>query len=158
MKKILMPLLLFISGCGNPSLSGVVTTSTPTYFDTYRLFSDSVGITMTNAAAVGTEISTNLSRSYVDFTAYPQVRAQFASSLGTAAVLCRIEYSTNDGTSWSTLVSDFASSTTVNGSTKSSWATVPTAARGDVLVRAMIVGDGVLDPVIRYVSLDVSTN
>lgn len=148
-------LILGLASCGNPSLSGVPQS---TLYETVRLFVDSVGTTMTNAPAIGTELTNNSSRAYVDLTNFVSARGQFSSSLTSTLVTCRIEYSIDDGNNWNTLVSDFAASTVANAAAKSSFTTIPTQARREVLVRALIAGDGVLDPVIRFISLDLSGN
>jgi hypothetical protein len=147
---------LAFSGCGNPSVEYNPQTETSTIepISETTLFSDAVGITMTNAAAAGTEPSGNISRASIDLTSYSMIRAQFASSLNSALIFCRIEYSLNSGGAWSTLISNFAAAAVVDAHNVSSWATIPTAAKANVLLRAVIVGNGVLDPVIRYVRLE----
>lgn len=158
MRKLLWTLPMFLAACGNPSLSGVpLALPDPKYpvWESVRMLMDATGVTMTNAAAVGTEITNNNSRIYVDLTDFEQARGQFVSSLTSTVVNCRIEYSLNDGTDWVTLVPNWAASAVANTITKSAFATIPTEARTDVLLRALIVGDGVLDPIVRYISLDL---
>jgi hypothetical protein len=151
MKKVaILVLLLLTSSCGNPSLTG-----TTTLWESYRIFNDAAGVTMTNAAAAGAEIPSSASRAYVDLTNFYYVRAQFTSSLGSTTINCRIEYSLNSGASWNTLVPNFAASASAFDANKSDFAVIPSDARGDVLVRALIVGNGVLDPVIGYVGIDL---
>ncbi len=145
----------FAVGCGDPSVEyqQATETSAPQQVFVMSLFSDAAGITMTNAAAAGTELAGNVSRAHIDFSAFTMVRAHFASSLTSATVACRIEYSTNNGSSWATLISNFAASTSANANNNSSWTSIPTGARGEILLRALIVGDGALDPIIKYVRL-----
>ncbi len=145
-------LLLAVSSCGNPSLSGVTQT---TVYETVRVFMDNTGVTMTAAPAIGAEPANNVSRMYIDLTDYASARAQFISSLASALISCRIEYSLDDGSTWNTLVSNFAASAVASTANKSPFETIPTAARTDVLIRAVISGNGALNPIIRYISLDL---
>lgn len=115
------------------------------------LFSDATGVTMTNAAVAGTEPANNISRTVVSLPLATQVRAHFASSLTSATVRLRIEYSLNSGSNWLPLVPEFAASTSANANSLSPWSNIPTDARTTVLLRALVLGDGVLDPVIRYI-------
>ena len=117
------------------------------------LFSDATGITMTNATALGTEPANNVSRAAVSLPQASQVRAHFASSLTWTTIRLRIEYSLNAGTSWTTLVPEFAASSSANANSTSDWSNIPEEAKTTVLLRALILGDGVLDPVIRYIRL-----
>ena len=117
------------------------------------LFSDATGATMTNCAAIGTEIPNVVSRMTVDFTGASMVRAQFASSLTSALIFVRIEYSTDGGSTWSDLVDDFAAGTVANQMNVSAWTSIAGIAQASVIVRAVIVGNGVLDPVIRFVRI-----
>jgi hypothetical protein len=153
MKNIAYILLLLVApSCGNPSLTGVAQT---TAYETVRLFMDNTGVTMTAAPAIGAEPANNVSRTYVDLTYFSSARAQFTSSLANNIINCRIEYSLDDGSTWSTLVSNFAASAVAQTANKSNFETIPTAARTDVLVRGIIVGNGALNPIIRYISLDL---
>ena len=138
-------------GCGGPSVEYAGQLSVPETVLT--LFSDAVGVTMTNAAVAGTELTGNISRTYLDLSTYSMVRGQFASSLTSTLVNCRIEYSLDNGTSWSTLIPNFAASIVANAHNNSPWTNIPSSAKTGVLLRALIVGNGVLDPVIKYVRI-----
>ncbi|MBK9295072.1 MAG: hypothetical protein IPM57_11650 [Oligoflexia bacterium] len=155
MKKIflIITLTLMHVGCGNPSVEYNPSGGSSHPEKVFTLFSDTTGVTMTNAPAIGSEITNNMSRAYVDLATFSQVRGQFSNSLATTLVFCRLEYSLDDGTNWDTLVSDFASNGVANGHAYSDWAEIPSAAKANVLVRAVIVGNGVLDPIIRHVRL-----
>lgn len=152
-KKLLSFLMgvLMLSSCGDPSVQYDPATGIQEIVST--LFSDGTGVTMTNAAVAGTEITNYVSRAYIDLSSYTMVRAQFASSLTSALINCRIEYSLNNGSTWSTLIPNFAASTTANANNNSSWVAIPSDANSGILVRAMIVGNGSLDPIIRYVRM-----
>lgn len=147
--------LLAASGCGNTTVEGLLATEVDSSGLFFTVFQDATGVTMTNAAVAGTEITSNVSRAYADLTGFAEARAQFSSSLTSATINCRIEFSIDNGGSWSVLVPNFAASTTANANSKSAWVTIPSNAATEVLLRAMIVGNGVLDPVIRYVRVEV---
>ncbi len=164
MKKLIgaITFSLLLVGCGDANLSGFqAAAETPEVLQvipiwgSVRLFSDATGITMTNAAiSPGVEISNSLSRMYVYLTDFSEVRAQFSSSLTAQPVQLRIDYSLNNGGAWFTLVPEFTSSATPNDTMLSPYNAIPEEAKTDVLVRAVIVGNGTYDPVIRYISLD----
>ncbi len=148
--------LTMLSGCGDATISGL-SEDTVTEPDVvlFSIFQDATGVTMTNAAALGTEITSNVSRAYVDLTGYSEARGQFTSSLTSAVVNCRVEFSLDNGTSWSVLIPNFAASTVANSNSRGVWGEIPSNAQSSVLLRAVIVGNGVLDPVIRYVRVEV---
>ncbi len=130
-----------------------------TTFQGYSLLRDAVGVTMTNAASNGgTEIINLVSRSQIDFTGMTNVRAQFAHSLDSATIKLRIDFSTSSCATFNAtpLVSAFGAAVGVNNIQTSSFAAIPTAAKTDVCVRAVIIGNGVLDPIVRYITLDVN--
>ncbi len=158
MKKLLLSLPLLLAACGNPSLSGVPLALPDPLYPTYlnvRMFGDNTGVTMTAAPVGGTELTNNVSRMYLDMTDFQQVRGQFVSTLTSTVINCRIEYSLDDGSNWLTLVPNFAASSSANITAKSPYNEIPADARTDVLVRALIVGNGALNPIIRYVGLDL---
>jgi hypothetical protein len=146
---------LVITACGNPSVeySPESSESSGIPETVLTLFSDSAGVTMTNAAAAGTELTGNISRAYIDLSTYTMIRGQFSSSLASAVINCRIEYSLNNGGSWSTLVPNFTAAAVANAHNNSAWIAIPEAAKTGVLLRALTVGDGVLDPIIKYVRI-----
>jgi hypothetical protein len=152
-------LSLFLSGCGDASVAGlaveVVEEDAPSPVMLFTIFQDATGVTMTNAAAAGTEITSLASRTYIDLSSFSQIRAQFTSSLTSSLVGCRVEYSLDDGTSWSVLVPNFAASTVASANTLSTWGDIPEWAKTTVLLRGMIVGNGVLDPIVRYIRVSV---
>lgn len=68
----------------------------------------------------------------------------------------RIEYSTDNGTSWQAtpLVGPVTAVATANANSAGTFVALP-GGLGDVLVRAVVVGNGMLDPRVRYVRLDL---
>jgi len=114
---------------------------------------------MTNAASNGgTEITNLVSRRQIDFTGMTNVRAQFAHSLNSATVKLRIDFSTSSCAAFNAipLVSAFGAAVGANNIQTSSFATIPTAAKTDVCARAVIIGNDTLDPIVRYITLDVN--
>ena len=114
---------------------------------------------MTNAASyAGTEITNLVSRSQIDFTGMTNVRAQFAHSLNSATIKLRIDFLTSSCASFNAipLVSAFGAAVGANNIQTSTFASIPAATKTDVCVRAVIIGNGTLDPVVRYITLDVN--
>lgn len=111
---------------------------------------------MTNPATVAPStggVELPLSRRRVDLFSQEQARTQYqgGSLVGDCAV--RIEYSSDDGSSWSELV---APGPTVNGSNYvviSDWGALPAAALGEILIRATAVGTAALGITIQYVEM-----
>lgn len=127
-------------------------------FDGYALLRDAVGVTMTNAAAAGTEITNLVSRRTVDLTGRTNARGQFAHSLNSATVKLRLDFSTDNCGTWNAtpLVASFGAAVGANNNQTSAFAAIPAAAKTSVCVRAVIIGDGVLDPVVTHVDMDVN--
>ncbi len=127
-------------------------------FQGYSLLRDAVGVTMTNAASGGTEITNLVSRRQIDFSGKTNARAQFAHSLNSATVKLRIDFSTSSCSAFNAtpLVSAFGAAVGANNIQNSSFAAIPAEAKTDVCVRAVIIGNGALDPIVRYITLDVN--
>ena len=160
--RILVAPLLLMLDCG-PAPTGtflreeVPVQPTPAIAEVIiPLVADATGVTMTNAAVAGTEFPNNVSRVQVDLAAYSSIRAHFASSLTSSVIGLRIEYSLNSGSTWTTLVPQFQAGSTANQNNTSAWTSLSASAQTDVLLRALVVGDGVLDPVIRYVRIGIA--
>ena len=146
--------IINILGCGKEvshTFNDTADETQETFEVVTTLFSDAAGITMTNAAAIGTEITSNISRTMVNLEGFTQMRGHFASSLTSAVIACRVDYSIDNGTSWTTLISTFNAGTVANQNSYSGYTAIPTNGKTTVLLRAVIAGDGVLDPIIRYV-------
>ena len=113
---------------------------------------------MTNAASGGIEITNLVSRRQIDFSGKTNVRAQFAHSLNSATVQLRIDFSTSSCAAFNAapLVSAFGAAVGANNIQNSSFAAIPAEAKTDVCVRAVIIGNGALDPIVRYITLDVN--
>lgn len=152
MKKSILACLVLIAGCGNPTLEGIPEVEPDPVFPLMQQFNFATAVTMTNAAVIGTEVPT---RMYIDFSSYSTIRAQFVASTASALVQMRFEYSTNDGGAWSTLIPTLTASAVANTAVKSSYIDIPDDAKREVLVRALVIGNGVLDPICG-VTLDVA--
>ena len=76
-------------------------------------------------------------RVQVDLTSASQVRAyaQIGSNYGPSGAIVYCQYSVDGGTTWKGLTSSASASST--GAHVSTWATVPSGAKQDVLVRAV---------------------
>jgi hypothetical protein len=119
------------------------------------LLAETNGLALSNASNAGTEVASGASRSRLDLGQFSSVRAQFAVDTASAAVRCRLEFSTDDGATWATLIAAFAATASADANNTSAWTNLPAAANREVLVRAMILGNGTLDPRVRYVRLDL---
>ena len=121
----------------------------------YTLLADATGPTMTNTATTpGTEMLLLVSRRSVNWTNKTQFRSMFASSLTSATITLNIRYSTDGGTNWTDLGTPTAASITANANATGSFLSIPAGARGDILISAWIIGNGTLDPLIRYVAVE----
>ena len=120
------------------------------------LLATDVGPLVSNAPAIGIELPLNVSRSRVDLTGFTQARLQYSVDQASALISMRIEYSTDSGTSWQAtpLVAAVTAVATANANSAGSFVALPGGV-GDVLVRAVIAGNGMLDPRVRYVRLDL---
>jgi hypothetical protein len=99
--------------------------------------------------------SRKLTRTVVNLTSFLQARLQFLSSQASSTIKCHLDYSTDNGTSWSTLLADVSASTTADAVSKGSWVSVPAGAKSEVLVRAVVVGNGTLSTIISSVVLEL---
>ena len=117
------------------------------------LLADAVGPTVTDASILGSEPALNCTRRKVVLTSATDYRAQFSASTNSAAVKLRLQYST-DQLIWNNLGSDLAAAATANALNVGGWEQVPAGAKADVFLRALIVGDGVLDPIVRFIAME----
>jgi len=126
-------------------------------FRGFAMLRDAAGVKMTNASAAGAEITNLVSRAKIDLTGMTSARAQFAHSLNSATIKLRVDFSTDGCVTWNAtpLVPSFGSAVNANNNQTSAFNAIPTAAKTDVCVRAVIIGNGALDPVIRYVGIDI---
>lgn len=103
--------------------------------------------TSVSATVGGTEISS--SRIAADLFGKDFARVTLDADALNLSV--RVEYSTDNGSSWDTLVTK--SNAGASGSTTSSFVNIPAGAQTDVLLRAMAVG--VLTTAVRFVEVEV---
>lgn len=134
-------------GGGESSGSGIA-------YREFTLFADAVGATVSNAATTGTEPANNVSRSKLDLTGFSDCRALFISSLNSTLISCLLQYST-DQSSWSDLAPEATAVNVANGVSVGAFGAIPAGAKGDVFIRALVKGNGTLDPIIRKISLQV---
>lgn len=106
--------------------------------------------TITNAASGGTEPTGQVSRLAVDLRNVTHVvgDALFTTTIPHTTGIVRFEYSTNGGGVWSTLLA--MTTTYVANTLKISPVTaVPAGARvADAVLRVVVTGDGVVDPIL----------
>ncbi len=123
----------------------------------FAMLRDAAGVTMTNAPTGGAEITNLTSRTKIDLTNITYARAQFAHSLNSPLIKLRIDFSTDNCATWNAtpLVPSFGSAVGANNNQTSAFNAIPTSAKTEVCVRAVITGNGSLDPVIRYIGIDI---
>ena len=120
------------------------------------LVQDQSDLPINNPPVAGVEVSSNASRTRVDLSAFNEARLQFMVSTNSSAIACRVEFSTDSGANWTTLIGPLSSGTNGNDLNVSAYSAIPAGARGDVTLRAMIIGTGGNpDPVVRTIRLDV---
>ena len=109
---------------------------------------------MTNAPAGGLEPPGQVSRAQLDLRNVTHVVGQSLLSVAPhTSGAVRFEYSVNGGGAWSTLV-DMGTGYTTNTLKISALTTVPAAAKiATCLVRVVVTGDGVVDPVLVRAAL-----
>ncbi len=112
-----------------------------------------------NAALGGTEYNVPRNRVQVDLAGAKEVRAQtVVTSASAVAASVRFQYSTDGGTTWKRLASGLAEcevSITATGLRTGVWLPIDPGAVGDVLVRWIGLGDGVVDPIVSTTRLQV---
>lgn len=111
-------------------------------------------VTMTNASASpGDEPALDLGRVVIDGRRATNFRATAVIGVSVAANGVLFQFSTDGGTAWATLV-DMGTGFTNNVQKVTAWTAMPAAAKVDnLLVRVMVYGDGVADPIIRKAQL-----
>lgn len=131
---------------GNPGIQGPVQFLVPLVV--------SASAALTNAPTAGSEPASQISRESVDLrnTTNAVVTALFSVAPAAAGV-CRVEYSINAGSSWATLADSgapaLANILKIGASTP-----VPAAAKtATTLLRVLVTGDGVADPVLQKCSV-----
>lgn len=122
-----------------------------------KLSLNSVNVALTNLAAAETEFAGNAHRRVrVTLTDADRCRLTArVSTAGSASSVVKAQYSTNGGeTTWADLTP--AVPLNVVGTVGGAWGNVPAGAKGDVVLRLVTVGgDGVADPVVGSVVLEV---
>jgi len=127
------------------------------------LLSDAVGVTITAPPVGGIEIPLNVSRRLTEIRAGMTLKSYFLESLGNSLIGCRIELSRDLFTpTFGTLIADYFSRGVADGLNVSPGKTFTEADEAVFnnvdqvfLIRAMIIGNGVLSPIVRSVVLDI---
>lgn len=113
-------------------------------------------LTYTNAPAGGLEVLTGGgSRVKVDLRNVERVVGEVVTSvIPHATGTVRFEYSLNDGGSWDPLLDMLTGGYSVDGLKVSAPGTIPAAAKtSSTLLRVVVTGDGVVDPVVQRACL-----
>jgi hypothetical protein len=141
---------------GPQGATGAVGPTGPTLFRQFTLLASAdTGFSNNNPPSTGAEVgSTQGTRVRVDLTGFSRVRSQYIVNTNNTAVALRIEFSTDDGATWQTLVPNVVTAG-MNALTVSAFSAIPAAALGDVTLRAVVVGNNNLDPQFRAIRVDV---
>lgn len=117
----------------------------------HLLFFNNEGVLVENANSL--EVPNRASRRVIDLTGKQAIRAQFAHSIADTAIGLSIQYRrAND---WYDLIPRFGDAVAAWANQTSGWYAVPAFENSyDFTIRAIIHGDGVLDPRVTYVELD----
>jgi len=109
-----------------------------------------------DAVGAGTEVPRRLSRRSLDFTETQAVRVQWAHSLSQESIQLRLEYWNPTSLSWKHLTPLFGNPVPAFENQVGVWVSAPVfvIAKYDLRVRAVVVGDGELDPKLTYITLD----
>ena len=111
----------------------------------------------TNAATTGTEFTSPRYRIPIDLASSTEVRGiAVVTTAGLATSLVRWQFSADNGGTWQSLIGTLSQTEVGIGSTGvkvSPWGTLVSAAKADVLVRWVCIGDGVVDPAVCGVRL-----
>ncbi len=114
-------------------------------------------VTATNAALTGTEYLIPRLRVQVDLTPFTEVRGScVVTTAGALASVLRWQFSTDSGTNWQSFqgtLGQIEVDITSTGMKTSVWGAMVAAAKDDILVRFIVVGDGVKDPAVSAVRL-----
>ena len=113
------------------------------------------GIMVTDAGEFGTEIPQLVTRRRVLLEERQAVRVQWAHSLDHVAIKLGIEYFAPTG-SWQRLIVPVGASVPAYENQVGEWYAVPLYGvnQADIMLRAVVYGDGELDPAITYITLD----
>ena len=123
------------------------------------------GVEIPAAAASGTELPNRISRRAIDVTGKSAIRAQWAHNLTVPAdtidqtdiIKLRIEFLRSGTTNtWAGLVPAFGTGVEPFHNQVSAWYGVPVnEIHSNLVVRASVLGNGVLSPKVTYIELDV---
>lgn len=101
------------------------------------------------------EIPDRVGHRTLDLFGKQAIRAQFAHSLQSPSIQLQIQFFRSDVNGWLTLIDAFGADVAPFSNQTSEWLAIPAyEASTDFLVRALIHGDGELDPRITYVELN----
>ena len=110
-----------------------------------------------DAAAAGSNIPNLVDQRTLSFNGRQAVRVQYGHDQDGSSIRLAIWFWDDSIGQWRTLIPAFGSNVVAHQNHTSNWYAVPVSlmGSGNVLVRSQIFGDGVMDPAITYISLDV---
>ena len=121
------------------------------------LFFDNDGIVLTDPGSPGSggAAVVNASRRAMNFTNKQAVRVQWAHTLESADIKLGLEFYRSSTSSWLTLITPEGAAVPPRQTQTSTWYGIPSEDRSDsFLIRAVVHGDGALDPGITFVEVD----
>ena len=115
------------------------------------------GIVVPDADAIGSSIPNFVDQRTLSFKGRQAVRAQYGHNLDGSSIRLAVWFWDASIGQWRTLVPAFGSNVAPHQNHTSNWYAVPLALTtlGNVLVRSQVFGNGVLDPAITYITIDV---
>jgi hypothetical protein len=122
----------------------------------HTLVFSAAGVEVPEAAIHGTELPNRISRRGIDATGKSAIRVQWAHDL-TDTIQLKIEFLRKNTTNtWAVLVPAFGTGVAPFHNQISGWYAIPVNENhSNLVVRAQVLGDGVLSPKITYIELDV---
>jgi len=118
----------------------------------FQLFMVPDGMLIENAAVTGTEPPGAVGRRVMDLKDVQAIRVQFAHNLADTLVRVRLEYLATSG--WLPLIPDSGDLVAAWEPQASLWYAPPKFLPDRVTVRALILGDGAIDPRILFITVE----
>ncbi|MGI0011844.1 MAG: hypothetical protein ACREBU_00160 [Nitrososphaera sp.] len=113
------------------------------------------GVIVEKPTGKGKEFSNGISRRMLDVSGRQAIRVQFAHNQFSEAIKLAMDFSPDNGASWLGLTPPFGEERQANDNQSGPWYAIPQGYGNQILIRAIVYGDGILSPAFRYVILDV---
>lgn len=121
---------------------------------TYPLIFSVDGVTVSKPDGNGIEFPNMASRRMLDISGRQALRVQFAHSASSANIQLGLEFIDSTGT-WLGLTPPVGHEVPANDNQAGEWYAIPQGYGHQILIRAIVYGDGNLSPSFRYIVLDV---